>query len=108
MESFEAVYVSALGLLFVAVRFEGWVVESGLCRTAIPATTTVAAITCSTRSTSIEELPESKLRSDPHLWAEGEEFCRREGCTMPFWAAELTPLVVQMYGFEPCPVLDDD
>ena len=56
----------------------------------------------------IEELPEGKLRSDPHLWAEGEEFCQRDGCTMPFWAAELTPLVVQMYGFEPCPVLDDD
>ena len=54
----------------------------------------------------IEDLPEGKLRTDPHLWAEGEEFCRREGCTMPFWAASLTPLVVKMYGFEPCPVLD--
>ena len=42
----------------------------------------------------IEELPEGKPRADPHLWAEGEEFCQRDGCTMPFWAAELTPLVV--------------
>ena len=56
----------------------------------------------------IEELPEDKLCTDPHFWAEGEEFCRREGCTMPFWAAELTPLVVKMCGFEPCPVLDED